>query len=351
MRRPSTISPTDAKKIIVASGALNKQGKPAGSDAPEKQEKPSVFIGSSREGLTIAGHMQTHLQDVAECTIWNQGLFELGKATLSNLYDFINKFDFAVFVATPDDKVEIREERFISARDNIIFELGLFMGGLGTDRVIFVSASKIEDFRLPSDLDGITHATYDAHRKDGNMSAATGPACIKIKQHLAEKSEIPTLKRKTQGALTYVGAICFQQSNNVIEYLLVNSTQNRLIFPKGHMQSRDKSAVDSAMRLALKEAGARGRIINGKSKYINYYNEEVSVVHRIELFLLEITLVFDLNKTFRKPKWYKLDAAITSITSKRDYNTSYELARAMEWAEEEIQLYLKGFKTARGSSR
>src|SRR5262249_34936207 len=162
--------------------AYNKHRKPAGSGAPNKEEKPAVFIGSSSEGLVVAGHIQSHLQDVAECTIWNQGLFELGKATLSNLYDFINKFDFAVFVVTPDDKVEIRGEEFVSARDNIIFELGLFMGGLGTDRVVFVSAGRIEDFRLPSDLDGITHATYDAYRKDGNMSAATGPVCIKIKQ-------------------------------------------------------------------------------------------------------------------------------------------------------------------------
>jgi predicted nucleotide-binding protein len=118
-----------------------------------KEGKPAVFIGSSSEGLNVAGHIQAHLEDVAECTIWNQGLFELGKATLSNLYSFINEFDFAILVVTPDDKVEVRGGQFASARDNIIFELGLFMGGLGSERVIFVSAARIEDFRLPADLD------------------------------------------------------------------------------------------------------------------------------------------------------------------------------------------------------
>jgi predicted nucleotide-binding protein len=305
--------------------------------------KPTVFIGSSSEGLSVAGHIQSQLADVAECTIWNQGLFELGQATLSNLFAFIDKFDFAVLVVTPDDKVEMRGDDFAAARDNIIFELGLFMGGLGSDRVVFVSAAKVEDFRLPSDLNGITHATYDAGRHDGNISAAVGPACIKIKQHIMSKFDVPALKRKKQGILTYVGAICFRHRDDVVEYLLVSSTQGRVIFPKGHLIGRDDSAIDAVMRLAKKEAAAKGRIIEGKSKHINYYNEEVSAVHRIELFLLETTQVLTVEAAFREPKWYKLDAAITSITSKRDYNTSYDLARAMEWAEEEIRTYLREF--------
>src|SRR5262249_8463122 len=156
----------------------------------------------------------------------------------------------------------------------------LFMGGLGSDRVVFVSAAKVEDFHLPSDLNGITHATYDSRRQDGNISAAVGPACIKIRQHITSKFDIPALKRKKEGLLTYVGSICFRHREDVIEYLLVSSTQGRVIFPKGHLIGRDVSATDAAMRLAKKEAGAKGRIIEGKSKYINYYNEEVSAVHR-----------------------------------------------------------------------
>jgi predicted nucleotide-binding protein len=331
----------DSMKRVLSKTDLAGKMTTKGSGSAPKSDKPSIFIGSSSEGLNVAGHIQAHLEAVAECTIWNQGIFELGKATLQNLYEFINKFDFAVFIVTPDDKIEIREDKFVTVRDNIIFEIGLFTGGLGIERVVFVSASRIESFRLPSDLSGITHATYDANRSDGNLSAATGPPCIKIRQHILSKSEIPSLRRKEEGELTFTGAICFRHNNNIVEYLLVNSTQGRVIFPKGHLQTKDSSAVDGAVRLAKKEAGARGRMIEGITRYINYYNEEVRTVHRIKLFLFETTQALQVDAPFRNPKWYTLDAAITSLTEKRDYNTSYELARAMQWAEEEIQAYLK----------
>jgi predicted nucleotide-binding protein len=76
----------------------------------------------------------------------------------------LNGFDFAIFVVTPDDQIDIRGKQFCATRDNVIFEIGLFMGGLGVERVIFVSAVNAADFRLPSDLNGITYATYELGR-------------------------------------------------------------------------------------------------------------------------------------------------------------------------------------------
>jgi hypothetical protein len=127
----------------------------------------------------------------------------------------------------------------------------------------------------------------------------------------------------------------------------VSSSESRIIFPKGHLFPEEiDSPISAIARIAKREAGAKGRIIEGKSKYINYYHEEVSAVHRVELFLFDTTQVLKLEKDeWRDPKWYKLQAAITSITRQRDYNTSYDLARAMEWAEEEIRTYLRGFVT------
>src|SRR5579872_530626 len=105
-------------------------------------ERPRVFIGSSSEGLNLARAIQSESEQVAVCTIWNQGIFEIGKATLANLYGFLDSFDFAIFVATPDDNIDVRGVTHTTARDNVIFEIGLFMGGLGVDRVIFVAAGK-----------------------------------------------------------------------------------------------------------------------------------------------------------------------------------------------------------------
>jgi hypothetical protein len=302
-------------------------------------DKPKVFIGSSSEGSKIADAIQANLASIAECTVWTQGVFELGQSTLANLYSFLEKFDFAIFLATPDDRVDIRGSEFTTARDNVIFEIGLFMGGLGTDNVIFVTAAKIADFRLPTDLAGITHVTYNLNRSDGNISAAIGPTCYTIRNCIESKSGLRALSRKSRSGLTHAGAICFRRGEAGIEYLLVSTTQGRTIFPKGDIKLYDDDPADAARRVAKKEAGARGRLVEGISRHVNYFNEEISAVHRVQVFLFETTQTSTVVDSFRKPTWYTLNEAVTVITSKRDYNTSYDLARTMEWAEEEIRKY------------
>jgi len=49
--------------------------------------KPSLFIGSSSEGLDIAREVELLLQDTAEVTVWNEGLgiFKLGNSYLESL--------------------------------------------------------------------------------------------------------------------------------------------------------------------------------------------------------------------------------------------------------------------------
>ena len=49
------------------------------------------------------------LEGVAECVLWNQGVFEIGSSTLETLLQAITEYDFAVFVFGPDDSVKIRE--------------------------------------------------------------------------------------------------------------------------------------------------------------------------------------------------------------------------------------------------
>lgn len=145
--------------------------------------KPSLFIGSSSEGIEIAEAIQLNLSAYAEVTIWNQNVFELSQATLESLIKLLDRFDFAVIVLTPDDVLFSRERTFESARDNVFIELGLFMGKLGRERtfLIFDQDSKI---KIPSDLSGITLAGFHGKRIDENMSAALGPACTQIKQHM-----------------------------------------------------------------------------------------------------------------------------------------------------------------------
>jgi hypothetical protein len=54
------------------------------------------------------------------------------------------------------------------------------MGKLGRDRAFFVLPANQEGLRLPSDLLGVSTATFDASRD--NIEAALGPACFRIRQ-------------------------------------------------------------------------------------------------------------------------------------------------------------------------
>ncbi len=137
--------------------------------------------------------IQQALEYDAEPTVWSQGLFRPSQAVLSELVKRLPTFEFAVFVFSPDDTVKLRGVEFSAVRDNVIFELGLFMGALGPERCFYLVPRNTIALHLPSDLAGITALTYNAQRVDSNLLAALGPACNEIRnaiKRLAKTTEI-----------------------------------------------------------------------------------------------------------------------------------------------------------------
>lgn len=124
--------------------------------------RPSVFIGSSSEGLAVAQSLRAQLKDDAEITIWDSGVFGPGQGTLESLVNALDDFDFAILVLTPDDVIESRNQIYQSPRDNVLFECGLLMGRLGRSRT-FVVYDRDQNIKLPSDLAGITLTPYSGH--------------------------------------------------------------------------------------------------------------------------------------------------------------------------------------------
>lgn len=119
--------------------------------------KKKLFIGSSSEELQTALIVQKLLENDFEVTIWNENLWDKSVFKLNSnfLHDLLKaplKFDFGILIGTPDDKVEVRKKEYLQARDNILFELGLFIGRLGTERCSFLVH---EDVKELSDLSGI----------------------------------------------------------------------------------------------------------------------------------------------------------------------------------------------------
>lgn len=148
--------------------------------------KPRLFIGSSSENLEIANALQVNLDYDAVVTVWNQGIFNLSSNALNDLLDALNNFDFAIFIFQANDISTIRNKDYQTVRDNIIFELGLFLGRLGKDKVFYLTDRNATNLHLPTDLIGLSPGTYDGKREDGNLKAALGPFCFEIRKKLKE---------------------------------------------------------------------------------------------------------------------------------------------------------------------
>ncbi len=120
---------------------------------------PAVFIGSSSEALPVARLIKQRLNTVAEVRLWNEEIFEPGLTAIESLERNFNKFEFGVFVFSGEDQVTIREHSLAAVRDNVIFELGLFMGLHGRNRTaIIYDAAKKPD--VLSDLAGVTMVPF-----------------------------------------------------------------------------------------------------------------------------------------------------------------------------------------------
>lgn len=154
----------------------------------KRPQRPVLFIGSSSESLDVAYAAQENLEDCAQVIVWTQGLFGLSKSFLESLLDTLDETQFGLFVFAPDDLTRIRGQVVETTRDNVIFELGLFIGRLGRERTFIIMPKGNVDLHLPSDLLGINTATFIEPEKQRLLVAALGPACNKARRAIEEVS-------------------------------------------------------------------------------------------------------------------------------------------------------------------
>ncbi|ENX09369.1 TIR domain-containing protein [Acinetobacter courvalinii] len=145
--------------------------------------KPRLFIASSVESLAIAEAVNVNLDHEFEVTLWKNGTFKLSSSAIDDLVEKSSFVDFALFIFAPDDISTIRSRNEHVVRDNVIFEMGLFVGAIGKSRSFILKPRNIE-MHLPTDLLGVTPADYDANRSDGDLVSATNRACSLIKSEV-----------------------------------------------------------------------------------------------------------------------------------------------------------------------
>lgn len=122
---------------------------------------PSVFV--------VHGHDEELKQSVAR-TIERLGLEPVilhekpnkGR-TIIEKFDDYSKVGFAVALLSADDVARSSKEKDESfrARQNVIFELGFFLGRLGREKVVAIYKPH-ENFEMPSDYSGVLFIEYDS---------------------------------------------------------------------------------------------------------------------------------------------------------------------------------------------
>jgi predicted nucleotide-binding protein len=143
-------------------------------------DKPKLFVISSVEALSIAHEIQVLLQHDVFVQVWTQGVFFASDYALEALEEAVAISDFAIAIAQPDDTLNSRGTESKVARDNVIFELGLFMGRLGRKRsILFQPADK--ELKLPSDLKGLTAVSYRTGKPE-ELPVLLGPACTEVRK-------------------------------------------------------------------------------------------------------------------------------------------------------------------------
>jgi hypothetical protein len=125
--------------------------------------KRKLFIGSSTEGKKIAETLKHKIEiengDWIECDIWDEGkIFELNKSALDALVKASRKYDYGILVATKDDILKSRGLDHLVPRDNVMFEMGMFLGSLGLTRAFLLVEKRS---KLPTDYNGITVPKFD----------------------------------------------------------------------------------------------------------------------------------------------------------------------------------------------
>lgn len=161
-------------------------------------EKLRIFIGSSLESSPVLDIIASRLRANKRfnVTTWTKLDAEPGSDFLDVLITASSTFDAAVLVFAPDDLVISRGREQKGPRDNVIFELGLFMGNLGRKRALIVGPNEWEtDLKIMSDIGHLGRTRYKPpqygrsmkrEQKQKLLEGALKPACDTLESHLEQ---------------------------------------------------------------------------------------------------------------------------------------------------------------------
>jgi predicted nucleotide-binding protein len=128
-----------------------------------------IFVGSSTERKDIALMLTHQLNSELEAVSWTMQPSIAPHDFITGFLRNVDNFNCGVFVFAPDDDLRLRGEQYVAVRDNVVLELGVFLGRYGRERSFIVEPDDATAMRHLTDLHGYTTIRYRRATWDGGQ--------------------------------------------------------------------------------------------------------------------------------------------------------------------------------------
>jgi len=233
--------------------------------------KRKLFIGSSKEGMKIAEQVKEQVNATCgrwlEAETWSDGnVFALNNSALHSLVGASRTFDYGILIASEDDVIKSRGKRHVVPRDNVMFEMGMFLGSLGLTRAFLLVE---ENAKLPTDYNGVT-VPYFQSKVPGSLDNAIGQIIKSIDstQNTFNLRPAPSVALALGYFENFIQILAKRRQTQEIEFKL------QILIPKNikdiHAETKEYKRSHASEEISVFDDGQRPRVykrINGEEEY------------------------------------------------------------------------------------
>jgi predicted nucleotide-binding protein len=157
---------------------ITDRGDASAAPAPPALEVSKVFVVHGHDGAPKA-EVARFIERLGFDAIILHERPNKGRALIAKFAEEAAGVGFAVVLMTPDDQGRAGNAVDLNprARQNVVFELGFFIGRLGPHRVAALIKGNIE---LPSDFDGVAYISLDREDWQAKLGAELNAAGFEI---------------------------------------------------------------------------------------------------------------------------------------------------------------------------
>jgi 8-oxo-dGTP pyrophosphatase MutT (NUDIX family) len=141
-----------------------------------------------------------------------------------------------------------------------------------------------------------------------------------------------------------VAAVCYRETDQGVEFLLVRTRGGRWTFPKGGVE-RGESRANAAVREAREEAGVFGNVDSEPFAVYSYRKANwcgwMQLV-TVETFLCRVIEAVQPEESFRDPSWLNAEEAKTRLGEDRPSGLGDELKQIIDFAVDRLRLRMTG---------